>query len=176
MKKVILALILCVILGQPVKAVDSESSVYEQDWQSPQAIVTALYAVVSAGPKEVRDWTRFRNLFFQGAQFTMAFESEQGGKIITSNVEQLIEQTELHYKDIGFYEIETDQHMIEYNHMANVYSSFEIKNTLTDVKPLMRGLNHFQLLCDGKRWWIISNTSILVDETFTLPVDHLFNL
>ena len=45
--------------------------------------------------------------------------------------------------------------------MASVYSSFEIKLKATDDKPQMKGLNHFQLLFAGDRWWIISNTSII---------------
>lgn len=171
MKKVILGLMLWVILNQVVKGADNEVS-YEQDWQSPEAIIMALYKTISAGSGEERDWTRFRALFFQGAQFTMALPSTQAGGLITSDVEKMIEQTEAYYKDTGFYEIESDQHVIKYNQMANVYSSFEIKKSLTDDKPLMRGLNHFQLLFDGKRWWIVSNTSIVSNESVALPIEH----
>ncbi len=168
MKKIITVVFMCSILIWTAKGLANGTAVYQQDWQSPQAVIAALYDSISAEAGEQRDWQRFRALFFEGTRFTMALPPTETGGIVTTDVEKLIEQTEQLYKPIGFFEIETDQHIIKYNQMANIYSSFEIKKSLKDEQPLMRGLNHFQLLFDGKRWWVVSNTSILIDDTFKL--------
>lgn len=168
MKKLILGLVLCITVNLSAQGARNAPSPYQEDWQSPQSIIAALYTSISAGPSETRDWPRFRALFFQGAQFIMVLETTQGGRLTAVDVEQMIEQTESHYKAVGFYETETDKQVTQYNQMANVYSAFEVKKALTDDKSLMSGLNHFQLLFDGNRWWIISNTSIISDEAFDL--------
>lgn len=53
--------------------------------------------------------------------------------------------------------------------MALVSNSFEVKLRRDDAEPLMRGLNHFQLLHDGERWWIVSNISTVETADWKLP-------
>ncbi len=139
------------------------------DWQSPESIVDAVYATISAGRNEQRDWERFRALFFDGATFAMSMQSPQFSGILDSDVETMINQTESFYKPVGFYELELDKKVVRHHHMASVYSTFEVKYSLQDEQPLMRGINHFQLLHDGDRWWIISNVSTLESDNFTIP-------
>lgn len=145
---------------------DDELMQYQSDWATPQAIINAMYETISADPGKKRDWIRFRELFFDNAQVLISMESTQFSGIMASDVEQLISLTESAYGQTGFHEIETAQKITQYGNMANVYSSYEIKLKLSDTAPLLKGLNHFQLLFDGDRWWIISNTSIIDNAQF----------
>jgi len=54
--------------------------------------------------------------------------------------------------------------------MAVVTNSFEVKLRRDDAEPLMRGLNHSQLLHDGERWWIVYNVSTVESANWKLPV------
>jgi hypothetical protein len=136
------------------------------DWKSPEAIIGAMYQTISADPGEQRNWERFRELFFDKAEMLIGMQSSQFSGIIASDIETIITQTDSAYGKTGFHEIEIAQDIVKYGGMANVYSSFEIKLKTTDDKPLMKGLNHFQLLFDGDRWWIISNTSIIDNKNY----------
>jgi len=147
----------------------SEPTQYSKDWQTPEALVSAVYESISADPGQNRDWNRFRHLFYANAHFSMAMRSEDFTGILASDVNTMIQHTEDHYKAMGFHEIELGRKTIRHQHFVSVYSTFEIKHRLIDKQAIMRGLNHFQLLNDGTRWWIISNTTVIEDAHFTIP-------
>lgn len=139
------------------------------DWESPEAIVHALYEVISAEAGAERDWNRFRDLFLDDARLAVSFDSEVMSGIMSSSVEELIEQTETAYAATGFHEIPLVTRVDQFGLMASVLSSFEVKLRRDDEKPMMRGLNHFQLLNDGERWWIVSNIGVMETASWTLP-------
>ena len=148
-------------------AVASES--HADDWASPFSIVHALHETISAGPGEQRDWDRYRDLFLDGAMVSMAIKSPRAPGIMAATTEELIEQTEASYGSTGFHEIPLIFEVAEFGAMALVTNSFEVKLRLEDPEPLMRGLNHFQLLNDGERWWIVSNISTVESGDWKLP-------
>jgi hypothetical protein len=37
-----------------------------------------------------------------------------------------------------------------------VFSTYESRHALADAKPFERGINSFQLLYDGQRWWVVT--------------------
>ncbi len=172
MQKNSLALIALFFISSTFSATayaEQTDSSFSGDWQSPEAIVDAVYQTISAGRNQERDWQRFRALFFDGAAFAMSMQTPQFSGILESDIETMIDQTESFYKPLGFYEIELDKKVIRHHQLASVYSTFEVKHDLQDEQPLMRGINHFQLLHDGDRWWIISNVSTLEGEGFSIP-------
>ena len=163
----LVVVLLCTLLTSTfINANEVDRNVYANDWKSPETIIDAMYNIISAGPNEKRNWDRFRDLFFDNAEMLIAMQSSQFSGIIAADIEAIIAQTESAYGKTGFYELETAKEVVKYGNMANVYSSFEVKLKTTDEKPLMSGLNHFQLLFDGDRWWIISNTSIIDNKTY----------
>lgn len=139
------------------------------DWESPEAIVHALYEVISADAGAERDWDRFRALFLDGAQLSVSFDSEVASGIMSTSVEELIEQTETAYAATGFHESPLVTRVDQFGLMASVLSSFEVKLRRDDPEPMMRGLNHFQLLNDGERWWIVSNIGVMETPSWPLP-------
>ncbi|OGT59497.1 MAG: hypothetical protein A3E01_01575 [Gammaproteobacteria bacterium RIFCSPHIGHO2_12_FULL_63_22] len=143
------------------------------DWESPEAIVQALYETISADAGAKRNWDRYRALFLEGARMSLAMDSKIGSGIIGMGSEDLVTQTETAYAATGFHEIPLVTRVERHGLMASVMSSFEIRLRRSDEKPLMRGLNHFQLLNDGERWWIVSNVGIVETPTSPLPKDLL---
>ncbi len=164
--KLVVVLLCAILTSTFINANEVDRNVYANDWKSPEAIIDAMYKTISAGSNQKRNWERFRDLFFDNAEMLIAMQSSQFSGIIAADIEGIIAQTESAYGKTGFYELETAKEVVKYGNMANVYSSFEVKLKTTDEKPLMKGLNHFQLLFDGDRWWIISNTSIIDNKTY----------
>jgi hypothetical protein len=144
-----------------------------EDWESPEAIVHALYETISADAGAERDWDRYRALFLDGARLSLAMDSSIGSGIMVMDSEELITQTESAYAATGFHEIPLVTKVDQHGLLASVMSSFEIRLRTSDKEPLMRGLNHFQLLNDGERWWIVSNVGTVETPTSPLPEGFL---
>lgn len=142
-----------------------------EDWASPEAIVHALYEVISADAGETRDWDRYRALFFDNARFAVAMDSKVASGILVMTSEEMVAQTEAAYGGTGFHEKALVTRVEQHGLMASVMSSFEVRLRRDDAEPLMRGLNHFQLLNDGERWWIISNVGVIESESSPLPAE-----
>lgn len=146
-----------------------------EDWESPEAIVHALYETISADAGAKRDWDRYRALLLDGARLSVAMDSSIGSGIMGMDSEELITQTESAYAATGFHEIPLVTKVEQHGLLASVMSSFEIRLRPSDQEPLMRGLNHFQLLNDGERWWIVSNVGTVETPTSPLPEAFLPN-
>jgi len=157
------------ILAAAVSVPAAAAEPHADDWASPRSIVQALHETVSAGPGEKRDWDRYRDLFLDGAKLSMAVRSARMPGIMAATPEELIDQTEAGYASTGFHEIPLVVEVEEFGAMAVVTNSFEVRLRRDDPEPLMRGLNHFQLLHDGERWWIISNVSTVESADWKLP-------
>jgi len=164
-QRTLLALLMTTIAALPAMASESHAD----DWASPRSIVHALHETISAGPGEQRDWDRYRDLFLDGAMISMAIKSPRAPGIMAATTEELIEQTEANYGSTGFHEIPLIVDVAEFGALAVVTNSFEVKLRRDDAEPLMRGLNHFQLLNDGERWWIVSNISTVESGDWKLP-------
>lgn len=143
------------------------------DWESPESIVHALYEVISAEAGAQRDWDRYRALFLDGARMSIAVKSDAMTGIMSTDTEALVAQTESAYANTGFHEIPLVTRVERHDLMASVTSSFEIRLRLDDDAPLMRGINHFQLLNDGERWWIVSNIGVIETDASPLPPELL---
>ena len=123
--------------------------------KSIEAIVSAAYAAIS-GPAGPRDWNRFRSLFLPQARFTQVGESPDGAKFVISwNVDEFVRDAGLIFAKDPFYENAIVNKPESYGGMTQVLSSYESKRA-PDGKPFERGVNSFQVLNDGKRWWIVS--------------------
>lgn len=165
----LLSLSLLGILGPAMNTAQADPS----DWESPTAIVDALYEVISADAGEARDWDRFRDLFLEGAQLSMAMDSRIGSGIMAMGIDDVIAQTDSAYAATGFHETGLVTRVEQHGQLASVLSSFEVRLRRSDAEPLMRGLNHFQLLNDGERWWIISNIGVMEGPQSPLPPQFL---
>ena len=125
------------------------------DVKSLDAIMHAAYDSIS-GPAGARDWNRFRSLFLPQARFTQVGEGPDGSKFVISwGVEEFIRDAGVVFSKDPFYENAIVNLPESYGGMAQVLSSYESKRAPAGA-PFERGVNSFQVLNDGKRWWIVS--------------------
>jgi hypothetical protein len=128
------------------------------DVKSLDAIVVALYDVISGDAGSKRDWDRFRSLFYPGARMIPTGRNAKTGKVGAriASVEEYIAANRQFLEEEGFHEVELSRHTDGFGTVTQVFSAYEARNKKTDVKPFMRGINSIQLLNDGTRWWIMS--------------------
>lgn len=125
------------------------------DVKSLGAIIAAAYESIS-GPAGTRDWDRFRSLFLPQARFTQAGEAPDGSKFVISwGVEEFIRDAGAVFAKDPFYENAILNRPNRFGNMAQVFSGYESHRS-PGGKPFERGVNSFQILNDGKRWWIVS--------------------
>lgn len=129
-----------------------------EDVKSLDAIVTALYAVISGDAGVERDWDRFRSLFYPGGRMIPTGRNAKTGKVggRIASAEDYIQANEPFLEGEGFHELELYRHVDEYGTIAQVFSVYEARHKLSDEKPFLRGINSIQLLNDGTRWWIMT--------------------
>jgi hypothetical protein len=128
------------------------------DVSSLDAIMKAVYDVISGDAGKPRDWDRFRTLFHKDARLIPSGKNANTGVIGARALspEDYIKRVEPIFAKEGFYEREKARRVEIYGNIAQVFSTYESFHSLADKKPFMRGINSFQLLNDGKRWWVIT--------------------
>lgn len=128
------------------------------DVSSIDAIMKAVYDVISGDAGEKRDWDRFRALFHKDARMIPTGKNPQTGVVAARSLtpEDYIKRTEAVFAKEGFFEREKARRTEIYGNIAHAFSTYEAFRGAKDEKPFMRGINSFQLLDDGKRWWILT--------------------
>ena len=130
------------------------------DVKSIDAIMTAVYDVISGPPGE-RDWSRFRSLFLPTARLTAATKGTDGAiHLRPMSADEYATRAGGYFLKNGFFEHPIVNRVQTFGNVAQVFSSYESRHTAGEA-PFARGINSFQLLNDGKRWWVVS---ILWDE------------
>lgn len=124
---------------------------------SIDAVLTALYDVISGPAGEARDWDRFRSLFLPGARLIPAGVNREG---VPSHrmwsVEDYIAQAGPMLEQRGFYEREIGRVTERFGNIAHAFTAYESRRTPDDPDPFQRGINSVQLYHDGTRWRIVT--------------------
>jgi len=127
------------------------------DVASPEAIVAALYDVISGDAGVERDWDRFRSLFHPTGRLRPSGVNREGiGVARAITPEEYIERSGPLLTRDGFHEREIARRSERFGHMVHVWSTYDSVRSLSDPEPFMRGINSIQLFHDGSRWWILS--------------------
>lgn len=127
------------------------------DVSTPDAIIKALYDVISGPAGEKRNWDRMRTLFIANARMMPTGKLPTGENMLkTFTVEDYINWVGPVLESNGFFETEIGRKTDQYGNIVQIFSAYESKKLQTDEKPFIRGINSFQLWNDGKRWWILS--------------------
>jgi hypothetical protein len=128
-----------------------------EDVASMDAILAALYDVISGPAGKKRDWNRMRSLFIpEGRLMAVAPKKEGGFRYRVMDVEGYIKSSGNYLETNGFFEREASRVVEQFGQIAHVFSTYESRNKAEDAKPFMRGINSIQLMNDGNRWWIVS--------------------
>jgi hypothetical protein len=144
------------------------------DVKSLDAIVAALYDVISGDAGVQRDWNRFRSLFYPGARMIPSGKNAKTGKVGAriASPEAYIQANESFLEGEGFHELELGRHVDSFGTISQVFSAYEARNKKSDEKPFLRGINSIQLLNDGSRWWVL--TIAWAPETPDNPLPERF--
>ena len=168
------------IAAQSAKAPLTGSIASHPDWPkanpadvaSVDAILTALYDVISGPAGQPRDWNRFRSLFVPDARL-IPVRHNQGGNgadIAVYTPEQYQERAATALEK-GFFERSVHNTTDSFGSIVQVFSTYESRHT-KDGQPFQRGINSIQLLKDGNRYWVVT---ILWDgESLTNPIPEKY--
>lgn len=127
------------------------------DVASMDAIMNAVYEVISGSAGQPRDWDRLRSLFVPGARLIPAHTGKDGVTMTrVLSVEDYIRLGEPIVRKEGFFEREVHRTVDRFGNIAQVFDTYESRHAASDAKPFQRGINSFQLLFDGHRWWIVT--------------------
>ncbi|MXX55674.1 MAG: hypothetical protein F4X15_07185 [Gemmatimonadetes bacterium] len=148
------------------------------DVESIDAIITAVYEVISGDAGVERDWDRFRSLFLPQARL-MPVSSQHGENGRSSSVsaatpDEFIEGSNDFFVSQGFYEVEIGSVTEQYGDIAHRFSSYaSFRTDDPDEEPFNRGINSFQLLYDGERWWVLSIFWQHEPDAGPIPAEYL---
>ena len=128
-----------------------------EDVKSPEAIVAAVYSVISGGKGQQRDWDRMRSLFVPDARLIPAITGKDGhNDALMLSVDGYIERSGARLTSDGFFERSINNEMQQFGNIVQIWSTYESRHDPADEKPFARGINSFQLLKDGDRYWVVN--------------------
>ena len=170
-----LLVLLALVFALPAPAATQQPPLADPaDVESNDAILGAVYEVISGDAGVKRDWDRFRSLFAPGATLSptvRAPEGAYGRQIVTpdeyaGNVGAWLEEN-------GFHEVEINRVTERYGVVAHAFSTYESRRQASDPEPFARGINSIQLLYDGTRWWVVSIFWQQESEEHPIPAKYL---
>jgi len=128
-----------------------------KDVASQDAILTALYDVISGPAGQKRDWDRFRSLFVDGARLIPTGRAQNGAaRIRTMTPDEYAASSGASLERNGFFEREVARTGETFGNVTHAFSTYESRHTAADEKPFARGINSIQLFNDGTRWWVVT--------------------
>lgn len=148
-----------------------QSQDYSKDVQSVDAIIHALYDVISGEGGAPRNWERFRFLFAKDARLMPTYKNADSlfsYRLLT--VEEYI--TRFSSRTEGFYEWEIGRKTESYAAICHVFSTYATKYT-KDGPITMRGINSIQLLKDQNRYYILHIFWSGENLGFPIPASYL---
>jgi hypothetical protein len=120
------------------------------------AIVLALYNVISGPVGRQRDWSRMKGLLIPDVRLIATNPDKSGHPNVRSiSFQDYADRFAANVLRQPFYEREIHRQTRQFGNIAQLFSSYE---TTRDGKKdiAARGVNAIQLYFDGNRWWIAS--------------------
>jgi hypothetical protein len=164
------AILLFVAPNAPLSAQAADPA----DVGSIDDIVTAVYDVISGDAGEARDWDRWHSLFTQGAILSSVGQRQDGsvGRNVMTPQTWIDAAGEMVVRD-GFVEAEIGRTTEQFGLIAHVFSTYVSFRSRADTVPFQRGINSFQLMNDGDRWWVVSVFFQGESEAFPIPEQYV---
>ena len=127
------------------------------DVESIDAILGALYDVISGPAGQARDWDRFRSLFAPGARLIPTSQQPDGSRaMMVWTPNEYAERAGPGLERNGFFEREIGRTTEQFGQLAHVFSAYDSKRSAQDATPFARGINSIQLRNDGTRWFVVT--------------------
>ncbi len=155
-------------VGLPAQ--DREPAADPADVETIDGIIAAVYGAISGPAGAPRQWDRFRSLMAPGARLIPTGTNPQGQ---TSHrvwtVEEYVAAAGPNLTANGFFEVEIGRVAERYGPVVHMMSAYASRRTDDpDEVPFQRGVNSFQLMFDGTRWWVV--TIFWASETPDNPI------
>lgn len=120
------------------------------------AFIDLLYTSISGPAGQVRDVGLQKSLFLPGARITLPVRGKDGKlSLANMDVDAYCRRAFPHMEKTGFFEREVGRRMERFGNLVHVWSAYE--SWEKEGGPKARGVNSFQLLFDGTRWWCTGN-------------------
>ena len=127
------------------------------DVATPDAIIAALYDVISGPAGQARNWDRFRSLFAPGARLIPTGRRPDGSSSLrTLDPDGYATLAGPGLEKNGFFEREIGRRTERFGNVLHAFSAYDSKRTAEDAKPFARGINSVQLYFDGTRWFVVT--------------------
>jgi hypothetical protein len=154
----------------PMAAVQAKPA----DVASVDAIVAALYDVISGPAGAPRDWNRMRSLFAPEGRLQAVGMKPDGSIVMrTMSVEDYITRNTPAFAKMGFFESEVARTTETFGQVVHVFSTYQSHHDKADAKPFARGINSIQLYNDGSRWYVLNLVWRGEDDKLKLPERYL---
>lgn len=160
--------------GANVTSAESWPDADPEDVASVDAVIAALYDVISGPAGEKRDWDRFRSLFVPQARLIPTGKGPNGqvGHVMLTP-DDYVTRAGASLEQSGFFEIEISRTFEQFGQIGHAFSTYESRNNADDAEPFDRGINSIQLLNDGERWWILNVFWAAESSGLTIPGKYL---
>jgi hypothetical protein len=128
-----------------------------EDVNSIDAIVGALYSVISGPKGQARDWDRMRSLFIPDARLIPSREdpNTHHADAIVLTIDGYIARSSPTMAANGFFEHGIHNEVEQFGNIAHVWSTYESRHNAEDPQPFARGINSIQLLKSGDRYYVV---------------------
>jgi len=126
------------------------------DVDSIDHIIAAVYDVISGPAGQARDWDRFRSLFIPEGRLIPNTVRPDGTVVRrVLSVDEFASRSGAATAQQGFFENELSRKQEVFDNIAHIFSTYESRHE-KGGQPFARGINSFQLLRDGQRWYIVT--------------------
>lgn len=146
-----------------------------RDVGSLDAIMVAIYDVISGPAGQPRNWDRFRSLMSPHARLIPTGISRETGRPVhrALTTEEYITLVGPVLERDGFFERELGRKVERYGNIVHLMSAYDSKRTPQDAQPFARGVNSMQLWFDGTRWWVVTIYWEAESPTNPIPAELL---
>jgi hypothetical protein len=128
-----------------------------KDVATEDAILAALYDVISGPACQHRDWERFKSLFAPGARLIpTGLNRDRKAVARVETPDEYAAQAKNTLEENGFFEHEVARTGETFGGITHAFSTYESRRKANDEQPFARGINSIQLLNDGTRWWVVT--------------------
>jgi hypothetical protein len=162
------------VAQQPAAAPAPVPAAAPADVASEEAIITALYDVISGPAGAARNWDRMRSLFHPEARLIPAGRAQDGSyRIRVMTLAQWIAGAEPYFIREGFFERELAHRSERFGQIVHRFSTYDSRHSASDTSAFARGINSIQLFNDGQRWWVMNIMWDAERPGLTLPDEYL---